>query len=185
MSDASGVIDPKIPTWEAGVGLDDDSMLPPSGSTPTITQEMEFVADNEGKTIIERNTRGASLSASNVITSSDIIRIQAFNQKIYADEKIIEYVTDIVDATRYPEAHGLDISDMIEYGASPRASIWMILASKAHALLNGRGYVVPEDVVHIANDVLRHRIILTYEAEAEGVTSDNIIRKVLSSTRSP
>ena len=139
----------------------------------------------EEKIIIKRNTQGIEIKTRAVMSSRDIVNIQKFNQKIYADEKIEDYVTSIVDATRHPENYGLDINGMIEYGASPRASIWLILTGKAHALLNSRGYVIPEDIKAVAHDVLRHRIILTYEAEAEGVTSDKIIDKILSKIRAP
>jgi MoxR-like ATPase len=113
--------------------------------------------------------------------------IQQFNQKIYADEKIEGYVTELVDATRYPENYtlGRDINGLIEYGASPRASIWAILTGKAHALLNGRGYVIPEDIKAVVHDVLRHRIILTYEADAEDITSDHIIDMLVANIKAP
>ena len=90
-----------------------------------------------------------------------------------------------MDATRHPDEYGLELDGLIEYGASPRASIWLILAGKAHALLQGRGYVIPEDIRKIAYDVLRHRIILSYEAEAEEKTSDDIISEILGKIRSP
>ena len=108
-----------------------------------------------------------------------------FVQKIYADEKIEEYVSAIVDATRNPKNYDLELEDMIEFGASPRASIWLILAAKAHALLAGRGFVIPDDIKSVAHDVLRHRIILTFEAEAEGNTSDAMIDKILEKVRAP
>ncbi len=94
-------------------------------------------------------------------------------------------MTDIVDATRNPSDYDLDVGDLIEYGASPRASIYLILAGKAHAMLDGRGYVVPEDVKAITADVLRHRILLSYEAEAEEVTSGQIIGEILKQVKSP
>jgi len=140
---------------------------------------------DEEKIIIQRNTGGIKIRTRTILSSKDIVEIQQFNRKIYADEKIEEYVTSIVDATRYPENYGLELNGMIEYGASPRASIWLVLAGKAHALLNGRGYVTPDDIRAVAHEVLRHRIILTYEAEAEDVTPDDIIEKILSKVRSP
>ena len=88
-------------------------------------------------------------------------------------------------STRNPKNYDLELDDMIEFGASPRASIWLILAAKAHALLTGRGFVIPDDIKSIAHDVLRHRIILTFEAEAEGNTSDAIIDKILEKVRAP
>ena len=115
----------------------------------------------------------------------DTYEIEKPFQKIYADEKIEEYVSSIVDATRNPKNYDLGLDGIIEFGASPRASIWLILAAKAHALLSGRGFVIPEDIKSIANDVLRHRIILTFEAEAEGNTSDDLINKILEKVRAP
>ena len=140
--------------------------------------------DNEIE-IIERFTEGAKHPVSKLLSSKQILEMQKFNQNIYADKKIKEYVAEIVDATRHPEKYGLDINGHIEYGASPRASLWLILAAKAHAMMNGRGYVKPEDVKAIAYDVLRHRILLTYEAEAEQKTSDEIITKILEKIRVP
>ncbi len=135
--------------------------------------------------IIRRNTQGNPEAPKAVLTAKQILELQSFSQKIYADEKIEEYVTRIVDATRKPQEYGLDMAGMIEYGASPRASIWLILTAKAHALLNGRGYVIPEDIKAVAHDTLRHRILLTYEAEAEEITSDSIIGQILSKVRAP
>ena len=135
--------------------------------------------------IMDRFTEGLSVSASKILSAKQIIEMQKFNQRIYADKKIKEYVADIVDASRNPEQYGLDISGHIEYGASPRASLWLILAAKAHALLNGRGYFKPEDVKAVAYDVLRHRIILTFEAEAEQITSEDVIEKILERVKVP
>ena len=140
--------------------------------------------DNE-KLIIRRNTQENKPTAQNIISKEKILEIQNFVQKIYADEKIEEYVSSIVDATRNPKNYDLGLDGIIEFGASPRASIWLILAAKAHALLSGRGFVIPEDIKSIANDVLRHRIILTFEAEAEGNTSDDLINKILEKVRAP
>ena len=140
--------------------------------------------DNE-KLIIQRNTQENKPTAQNIISKEKILEIQNFVQKIYADEKIEEYVSSIVDATRNPKNYDLGLDGIIEFGASPRASIWLILAAKAHALLSGRGFVIPEDIKSVANDVLRHRIILTFEAEAEGNTSDDLINKILEKVRAP
>lgn len=140
---------------------------------------------DEERDIIRRNTQGLEIKTKKLFDSKKIVEIQKFNQKIYADEKIEEYVARIVDATRYPENYNLNIDGLIEYGASPRASIWLILCGKAYALLRGRGYVIPEDIRAVAHDVLRHRIILTYEAEAEEITSDKIIDDILSKIRPP
>ncbi len=135
--------------------------------------------------IIDRFTEGVNNSASKLITTKEILEIQSFNQKIYADKKIKEYVAELVDATRFPSKYGLDINGHIEFGASPRASLWLILAAKANAIINGRGYIKPEDVQAIAYDVLRHRVLLTYEAEAEEITSDEIITMILEKVKVP
>ncbi len=135
--------------------------------------------------IIERFTEGIKIKVSKILTTDQITELQDFNQKIYADKKIKEYVAEIVDATRHPEEYGLKGGNYIEYGASPRASLWLILAAKAHAMLNGRGYVKPEDIKAIACDVLRHRVILNYEAEAENIDSDKIITEILEKIKVP
>jgi MoxR-like ATPase len=140
--------------------------------------------DNE-KLIIQRNTQENKPSANNIISKKIILEIQKFVQKIYADEKIEEYVSSIVDSTRNPKNYDLELDGVIEFGASPRASIWLILAAKANALLEGRGFVIPEDIKSIAHDVLRHRITLTFEAEADGHTSDDLINKILEKIRAP
>ena len=139
----------------------------------------------EEQEIIRRMTTSKTIATKKILKPSEIIEIQKFNREVYADEKIEKYVAEIVDATRHPEDYGLEINGFIEYGASPRASIWLILGAKANAMVEGRGYVVPEDVKEIAHDVLRHRIILTYDAEAEEITPDEIITKILERIRSP
>jgi len=146
---------------------------------------ISYPAKNNEIEIIERFTEGEKHFVSKLISSKQILEMQEFNQKIYADKKIKEYVAEIVDATRHPEEYDLDIKEHIEYGASPRASLWLILAAKAHAMINGRGYVKPEDVKSIAYNVLRHRILLTYEAEVEQKTSDEIITRILEKIRVP
>ena len=115
----------------------------------------------------------------------DVLEIQDFNQHIYADDTIKTYVSELVDATRNPADYGLDVADYIEYGSSPRASLWLILAGKAHAMLQGRGYVIPEDIQAISYETLRHRILLSYEAEAEEITSDEIIKQILDKVKIP
>ena len=142
------------------------------------TREEEIV-------IMDRFTEGMNITISPVITAEKILEIQRFNQSIYADRKIKEYVADIVHATRNPESYKIGNDGYIEFGASPRASLWMILAAKAEALLRGRGYVKPEDIKAVAHDVLRHRIILTYEAEAEEIKADQIISNVLDKVKVP
>ncbi len=121
-----------------------------------------------------------------VIRPEDIVRLRGIVDEIYVDDKIRDYIIEIVFATRDPEGHGLkDLANLIEYGASPRASIALTLAAKAHAFMQGRGYVTPQDVKSIGMDVLRHRVILTYEAEAEEMGPEDVIQKVFDSIRVP
>ncbi len=136
--------------------------------------------------ILRRMTKGTLPKARQVTTPDRIISARKTITQIYVDEKIENYIVDIVMATRMPERFGLkELEPLIEYGASPRASIYMTMASKAIAFLRGRGYVTPEDVRAIGMDVLRHRIIPSYEAEAEGITSENIARKIFETIEVP
>lgn len=121
-----------------------------------------------------------------VVKPADIIRARQVVDEIYIDEKIHKYIVDIVFATREPEAHNLnDLNELIHIGASPRASIYLAMASKAKAFIEGRGYVTPEDVREVLWDILRHRIILTFEAEAEEVTVEQIIRRIIDTVEVP
>ena len=140
---------------------------------------------DEEEAIIRRFTEGVELSASPVIQSADLLAVQEFGRSVYADAEIRRYVARIVDATRHPGSHGVDAAGRIEYGASPRASIGLTLGAKSHALLRGRGYVEPGDVRAVAHDVLRHRIVLSYEAEADGTTSDEIVSMILDRVETP
>jgi len=114
-----------------------------------------------------------------IIQPSDVIRLRELADEIFMDEKIEEYIVNLVEATRNPDSFQLKIAPYIRYGASPRATICLAMAAKAHALMEGRGYVTPQDVKSIAPDVLRHRVILTYEAEAEEKTSEDIVKTIL------
>lgn len=121
-----------------------------------------------------------------VVNSEDIIRARNVVNEIYLDEKIEKYILDIVFATREPKKYKLDdLANLIQYGASPRATIYLALASKAYAFIQGRGYVIPQDVKSIGMDVLRHRIIVSYEAEAEEKTSEDIIKRIFSEVEVP
>jgi MoxR-like ATPase len=146
---------------------------------------IRYPSKSEEKEIISRMTEGIIHKASKVLTVKEIIELQRFVPKVYADDRIKHYVTELVDATRNPAEYGLELHGMIEWGASPRASIWMILAAKAHAVMQGRAYVLPEDVKAVAGDVLRHRIITSYEADAEKIKSDDIIIKILERIKVP
>ncbi|MGH7597869.1 MAG: AAA family ATPase [bacterium] len=136
--------------------------------------------------IMRRMTRGNVETVKPVVTPADIVKARQVVTEVYMDEKVERYIVDIVFATREPKKYGLDeLEDLISYGASPRASIFLALASKAQAFLRGRGYVTPEDVRAIGLDVLRHRIIITYEAEAEEKTSEYVVGQVLSRIEVP
>ncbi len=115
-----------------------------------------------------------------VVTTADILAARSVVDAIYLDEKVKQYIVDIVFATREPQAYKLAIGDYIEYGASPRATIYLALAAKAYAFLRGRGYVTPQDVKSIGMDVLRHRVLITYEAEAQEITAEDLIQRIFA-----
>lgn len=136
--------------------------------------------------ILKRMARSSPDTAvTPVLSPSDILRLRELSDEVYLDEKIEEYILNVVQATRYPEKYGMDIGPMILYGASPRATIALCMASRAYALIQGRGYVTPQDVKSIGMDVLRHRVIVTYEAEAEEKTSEDLIRQIFSTVKVP
>ncbi len=136
--------------------------------------------------IMRRMTQKTIPVAKAVVKPKEIIRAREVVADIYMDEKIERYIIDIVFATRNPNDYGLtDLADLIQYGASPRASIYLKMAAKAHAFLRHRGYVTPEDVRSIGMDVLRHRLIVTYEAEAEEVSAEDVVRKILNKIEVP
>jgi MoxR-like ATPase len=140
----------------------------------------------EERQILDRMaTTTHQLRASPVIHTQDIIRLRNLVDEIYLDDKIKDYIIDLVFATREPATYKLDLQRLIQYGASPRATLYLTVASKAHALLQGRGYVTPQDVKSIGSDVLRHRVIVTYEAEAEDVTSDMVIKSIFDGVPVP
>jgi MoxR-like ATPase len=132
----------------------------------------------EEKQILERMTESSEIAVDPVIQPVDIRRAREVVSQVYMDEKVKDYIIDLVFATRKPEEYHLEAKDLIQYGASPRASIFLAKTAKAHAFLSGRGYVTPEDVKSVGLDVLRHRVILTYEAEAENVTPEEVIKRV-------
>ena len=140
----------------------------------------------EEKLIIRQQISGSGDNVTPVVSTEDITKAREVVRQVYIDEKIEQYIADIVFATRYPENYGLkEIKDYIEFGASPRASINLALASRANAFIKHRGYVIPEDVRAVAFDVLRHRIGLTYEAEANNVTSEELISKIINKVEVP
>ena len=135
--------------------------------------------------LLEAKT-GQSFSVQAVASPQDIIRLRSVVDEIYMDEKIEEYIVQIVEATRNPEFYKLkDLKALILYGASPRATINLALASKAHAFIQGRGFVTPQDIKSIGMDVLRHRVIPSYEAEAEGMTSEDLVKRILDEVEVP
>jgi len=148
--------------------------------------KVTYPKKEEEREIINRMSDNKPIDVKKIIKPKDVLNTRALVNDIYVDEKIKEYVLNIVFATRSPEEYGLkDISEFIEYGASPRASIYLVRAAKANAMLDQRGYVSPEDIKEIGRDVLRHRIILTYEAEAENVTSEDIVDRIFDEIEIP
>ena len=147
--------------------------------------KVDYPSAEEEKEIMDRVYRGVTENVNGVVEVSQIESARQTIQSIHMEEKIVDYIVSICNASRNPEAFGLDLAPMIAYGASPRASIWLGLASRAHAFLNGRGYVTPQDVKSMAPDVLRHRILLSYEAEAEEKSTDDLIKVMLERIEVP
>jgi MoxR-like ATPase len=154
----------------------DRFMLKLNVGYPTREEELE---------ILERQTGRMAAPIQPVIKAEQILKMRQVIREIYVDDKIKKYVVDIVFATRDPKTAGLDLAPLIAFGASPRATIYLIQAARAHAALRGRGYVTPEDIKAIGLDVLRHRIITTYEAEAEEITPEEIARRILDKVEVP
>ena len=155
----------------------DRFMLKVNVGYPTRTEE---------RVIIDRMTDVTIPTAHPVAAPEDILQARETVKRIYVDDKIKEYVLDLVRVTRDPGSNGLsDLNNLVEFGASPRAGIALIQASRAHAYLNGRGFVTPDDIKQLAPDVLRHRIITTYEAEAENITTDMLVKRILDYTEVP
>ncbi len=147
---------------------------------------INYPKKEEEKLILRQNITNTQSKTNTILNTADILSARELVREIYLDEKIENYITDIVFASRYPNDYRLsNFSGMIQYGASPRASINLALASKALAFLRKRGYVIPEDIRAVAHDVMRHRIGLTYEAEAENITSEDIINEILNSVEVP
>jgi MoxR-like ATPase len=141
---------------------------------------------DEEREIMRRMASGHAIPIQHVATPEAILEARARIADLYMDDRIVDYIVDLVHATREPKAAGLDdLAALIEFGASPRATIALAQASRAHAFLRGRSFVTPDDVKAIAPDVLRHRVLTTYEAEAEEVTSDDIVTRVLAKVESP
>ena len=135
---------------------------------------------------MRNNLAGEKTEINQVVNLEQVLRAQQVVQEVYMDEKIEKYILDIIFATRYPEKYNLpDLKPLINFGASPRGSINLAMASKCHAFIRRRGYVIPEDVRAVVFDVLRHRIGVTYEAEAENINSVEIINKIVNTIEVP
>jgi MoxR-like ATPase len=146
---------------------------------PTLLEEKEIIR----RSLLEENPENTIRA---VVQPADILKARQSVKRIYMDEKIERYILDIVFATRFPQNYGLgELSNLIQYGASPRASVNLAIAGKANAFLHRRGFVIPEDIRQICPDILRHRIGLTYEAEAENVTQEDVITKILNKIEVP
>ena len=146
---------------------------------------VHYPSREEELSIMEQQARRDKPEVNHVLEPADLFRAREVVDSVYVDEKIQGYIVDIVLATRDPKAYGLDIGKLIQYGASPRASIYLNQAAKAYAFLQGRGYVTPQDVKTIGPDVLRHRVLLSYEAEAEERTPDDIIARLFEHIEVP
>jgi MoxR-like ATPase len=145
-----------------------------------------YPSKEEERIIIRQNISGEFPKVNALIKTEDITRARGIVREVYMDEKIEKYIVDIVFATRNPQDYGLaKLSQLISYGGSPRASINLALAAKAYAFIKRRGYVIPEDVRAICHDVMRHRIGITYEAEAENITQEDIINEILNAVEVP
>lgn len=147
---------------------------------------IDYPTLEEEKLIIRENITGAFPTVSAVTSSEEILKAREIVNQVYIDDKIAQYIADIVFASRYPERYGLaELKDMITYGGSPRASINLAKAGRAYAFIKHRGYVIPEDVRAVAHDVMRHRIGLSYEAEASNISSEEIVSKIINKVEVP
>ncbi|HKY33012.1 MAG TPA: AAA family ATPase [Candidatus Polarisedimenticolia bacterium] len=147
--------------------------------------KVDYPSRAEERQILDRMTGARLPSASKVTGTASILRARDAVIHVYMDERIKDYIVSIVHATRRPAEFGLDIAPLVQYGASPRATVYLTMAARAHAFVRGRGYVTPEDVKAIGPDVLRHRVILTYEAEAEEVTPEDVVGRVFDAVEVP
>ena len=145
-----------------------------------------YPSKEEERQILKRMAKSSpELDVRPVLAPDDIVRLRRLADEIYMDEKIEDYIVNLVEATRDPAAYKLEIGGLIRYGASPRATIYLAMAARAHALLEGRGYVTPQDVKSIGMDILRHRVIVSYEAEAEEKTSEDLVKQIFDTVEVP
>lgn len=139
-----------------------------------------YPSKDDERRIMNRFARRQAIEVNQVVSTGQIVALRDLMDQVYCDEKVGDYILDIVSATRKPSDYGIKIDHQIEYGASPRATLYLNMAARANAMLRGRGYATPQDVKEVAHDILRHRIMLTYEAEAEEVTSDDVVTRLLN-----
>jgi MoxR-like ATPase len=149
--------------------------------------KLDYPTKSEERQILDRmgGAMHRTIPVEAVITPADVLRVRATVDEIYMDDKIKDYIVDIVQATRTPKDYGLELENLIDYGASPRATLSLATASRSNAFMEGRPYVTPQDVKTIAMDVLRHRVVLTYEAEAEELSTEDVVTKILDGVRVP
>ncbi len=147
--------------------------------------KVDYPSKEDELAIVRRNTSGLNVEINPVVSSAELMEAKRAVEQVYMDDKIIEYIINIVQASRAPDEHGMDIGRLIEYGASPRASIYLTKLAKAKAFLSHRGYVIPDDVKYVGPETLRHRIITTYEADAENITSEDIIARIFDTVEVP
>ncbi len=148
--------------------------------------KVSYPTKAEEHQILKRMARSSPrLDVEPVLEPGDIIRLRGLADEIYMDEKIEEYILNVVECTRHPERYGLDMNDLIRYGGSPRATIFLAMAARTQALIEGRGYVTPQDVKTVGMEVLRHRVIVSYEAEAEEKTSEDLVQQIFDSVEVP
>jgi MoxR-like ATPase len=148
--------------------------------------KIDYPSKSEEREILDRMAAtDKKFDTKAVISPADIAEVRSVVDEIYIDEKVKDYIVDIVCATRDPKKYGIDLGNFVSYGASPRATIYLTIAAKAHAFIQQRGYVTPQDIKSIGMDVLRHRVIISYEAEAEDKTSEDIIKTIFDNIEVP
>jgi len=146
---------------------------------------IDYPEPEEERQILDRMAQDDPIPVNTVATPADILRVRTVVREVYMDDRIKDYIVQLVLATRKPQEFKLDLKDLIQFGASPRATIYLAQASRAHAFVKRRGYVTPEDIKAVGMDVLRHRILLTYEAEAEEVTTESVISRIFDAVQVP
>jgi MoxR-like ATPase len=147
--------------------------------------KIEYPDIKEERQILDLMARDEAIEVAKVVGPAEILRVRQVVKEVYMDDRIKDYIVQLVFASRKPQDYNVDLKGLIQFGASPRATIYLAQAARAHAFIKGRGYVTPEDVKAIGMDVLRHRIILTYEAEAEEVTTESIVSRIFDAVQVP